>query len=293
MTSTCSWYRAPDRSHREVFTAASQRCQDVAVLTLITASVLNALERDGNHCLTEYILRFMPKDPHPLIEFITQFSTASTTPQLLCRFGSEYVDVTVALRTCVARQPISKHTSDEGFAIVACAWRGFAGSVAQVIETFARIQAVEHTRPIAWARLAGLLAVTRDGGSPCGLHGEIALPSDIDRRRNCRKKVYLEAVAQRACGVATVLVTDISIRGLGLDLLQNPCPGETVTIILHSGRRFSGTVVWCTSERAGVSFDQELHEQDPIFKFCGGPNRSAPFARRPRTTHLVQLRDPM
>ena len=281
-------------SYLRALASASQRCQDISVLTLITVSALNALERDPDQFLTEHILEFVPKEPSPVTDFILWHRTDPATYQLLYAFSLQYTDVTMALRTCIAKQANKKCIATDELVIVTRAWRRFAGRLVQVIERFAEVDVAEHSRQIAWSRLSGLLAVTRDGGAPCE-HGDgIVLPSDVDRRRNGRKRLDLKAVAQRTTGWAKVIVTDISIGGLGLDFMQNPCRGGIVAITLNSKMRtFAGTVVWCSGERAGVRFRQVLHELDPIFDLCAIPVRGTLLARQERPPHLVQSPEPI
>lgn len=59
-------------------------------------------------------------------------------------------------------------------------------------------------------------------------------------------------------------VRDVSQVGIGLEQAGKLTEGWMATIVLSTGRRFSGAVVWSKSRRAGIRFTVPLTPNDPL-----------------------------
>lgn len=57
---------------------------------------------------------------------------------------------------------------------------------------------------------------------------------------------------------------DVSQGGIGLEQVGKLTEGWMATIVLSTGRRFSGAVVWSKSGRAGFPFTVPLTPHDPL-----------------------------
>ena len=89
----------------------------------------------------------------------------------------------------------------------------------------------------------------------------VELPRTSDTRRSVREGVALAASAFALGRSRSVIVSDLSGEGALLDGRDLPMPGEDLLMIVGSLESF-GKVVWRTGEKAGILFDEAIHEAD-------------------------------
>ena len=65
----------------------------------------------------------------------------------------------------------------------------------------------------------------------------------------------------------TVLITDASSGGLGLDFTEGVKDGDYITVVLSTGRTFRGEIAWSAGTRSGIRFDEELPHNDILFSW--------------------------
>ncbi len=103
------------------------------------------------------------------------------------------------------------------------------------------------------------------GGTPClDGEGQIAIPDLPQRRQSARRTVCQPCTLTHNRVSAQAFVRDVSPGGFGLERVPQLVPKTVVEIELPSGRRFTGTVAWCSGSSAGVRFSRPLLPNDPL-----------------------------
>ncbi len=103
------------------------------------------------------------------------------------------------------------------------------------------------------------------GGTPClDTDGQIALPDLPQRRQSARRTVCQPCTLTYNRITAQAFVRDVSPGGFGLERVPQLVPKTQVEIELPSGRRFTGSVAWCSGSSAGVRFTRALLPNDPL-----------------------------
>lgn len=103
------------------------------------------------------------------------------------------------------------------------------------------------------------------GGTPClDRSGRIAIPELPQRRQSARRTVCQPCTLTYNRVTVQAFVRDVSPGGFGLERVSQLVPKTLVQIELPSGRRFTGTVAWCSGSSAGVRFTRPLLPNDPL-----------------------------
>jgi len=113
--------------------------------------------------------------------------------------------------------------------------------------------------------LNDLLLEVEKGGSPClGANDRIIIPVLPQRRRSSRRTLLQNCTLIYRNRAHRAFVQNISCGGLGLSRTPTLLRGEAVTVELHNGRRFSGSIVWSSGPFAGMRFTVPLSHRDPL-----------------------------
>lgn len=113
--------------------------------------------------------------------------------------------------------------------------------------------------------LGRLLIAAAKGQSPCmSGEGKPFLPALPQRRLASRRLLQQTATLTVGGRTTRVRVRDVSQGGLGLEQTGRLRENAVVTVALATGRRFTGTIVWCKANRAGIRFTIPLTPNDPL-----------------------------
>ncbi len=106
-------------------------------------------------------------------------------------------------------------------------------------------------------------------GIPAPNANTSTLPSDARKQRSFeRHDISMRALLHLRARYQSVLVRDVSPGGMKLEKAFGLMPGDIVTVELLSGRALQGKVMWSVAPFCGLAFEQPLHLQDPLLKFC-------------------------
>ena len=150
---------------------------------------------------------------------------------------------------------------------LAANWRLVAQSAADAVEDL-NVE-TEEWLPELYGLSAGilgrLLQAAASGQSPCiDAAGQPFLPALPQRRRSARRTLGEAATVTIAERSVRAYVRDVSQGGLGLEQAGKLPVGAIATVVIPSGRRFTGAVVWNKSGRAGLRFTVPLTPNDPL-----------------------------
>lgn len=81
--------------------------------------------------------------------------------------------------------------------------------------------------------------------------------ADICRRTDNREQVSLAGSAMALTRSRSIIVSDLSSEGAGLDGRDLPLPGEEVLVVIGSRDAFA-KVVWRRDDKCGVRFEETL-----------------------------------
>jgi len=84
--------------------------------------------------------------------------------------------------------------------------------------------------------------------------------ADICRRTDNREQVALAGSAMALTRSRSIIVSDLSSEGAGLDGRDLPPPGEEVLVVIGSRDAFA-KVVWRRDDHCGVRFDEALEPE--------------------------------
>ena len=87
----------------------------------------------------------------------------------------------------------------------------------------------------------------------------------IEKRENVRIPTEIAAHLHSNGQCQATLITDLSIKGAGLDGAIAVYPGDQVEIELDNGRRIKGQVAWWLMGSCGIRFSTPLSLNDVIF----------------------------
>lgn len=146
-------------------------------------------------------------------------------------------------------------------------WRLVCQSAANAVQALA--EETEDRLPDLYNLSAGilhrLLEAAAVGQSPCiTADGKPYLPPLPQRRRGARRSLQMPATLQHAGLTDKIFVRDVSQGGLGLEQVQRVSEGDAVTIVLETGRSFTGVIVWRKGSRAGIRLASPLSPNDPM-----------------------------
>ena len=150
---------------------------------------------------------------------------------------------------------------------LASAWRGACRSAAAAVSHLASETADEL--PELYELSAGVLGRLLDaaamGDTPClNGAGQPFLPALPQRRTSARRMLGQTALLTTAGRKVQAYVRDVSASGFGLEQVPVLDAGQAISIELETGRRFSGSVVWCKAGRAGMRLNRTLIPTDPL-----------------------------
>ena len=81
------------------------------------------------------------------------------------------------------------------------------------------------------------------------------------RRRFPRERVMLAGSAMSITRSRSVVIADVSAGGARLGGRDLPAPGDELLMVVGSTDR-TGTVVWCSGDKCGVSVDEPLADEN-------------------------------
>lgn len=249
--------------------ALKAEAETAATLAVVSASIANALDRAESARPSVRCLRtFSP----PELSLFSASATALIAEETAANLVPALQDF--AARISFARQMSLAFVSDLSSGArsidretLCHAWRKACSSAQRAIEALntelGQLTAVIAPEPPT--HLVAHLEEAASGHAPCvEPDGCVIVPGWAERRRSRRVKVDLSAEVHLGSAVAKARVFDLSAGGMGLIGLNNSRRGDSVTVALESGRRFRGTIVWVTGEKAGVRFQQALSPDDAL-----------------------------
>ena len=230
-----------NQSQRMLESAMSE-CQNLAVLSIVTGSVLNDLHARFRGFIPSHATQYMPATPVVLPHLFSENrgqACSFASVAIAAAISDDLAQAKALLRSSCstrnARRPINSDTMEA----VAHAWRAVAGRVLLAIFELERIS--EHfgavTEADALQRLTRLLMQVRDGGAPCVQNGQAVFPEGVQRRRSRRICLNSCGIVRCRAGALPILATDISTSGIGLDHAKCVSVGEIVSITIGK-RRF-------------------------------------------------------
>lgn len=172
------------------------------------------------------------------------------------------VALTVELRTNVA---VSRR--NEVLRLRICdLWQSASAAALPALYEMQDLEDLHHAMPAVATipNLCEALILARDGGLPFQDAGTPKLPEWAEQRLSRRYVLNAPAYMVRNGVRSNVVALNISIQGIGLDLVRKAQSGELISIELETGRKFVGTVMWCENNRAGVRFRKSLRPTDPL-----------------------------
>src|SRR3954454_14557773 len=84
--------------------------------------------------------------------------------------------------------------------------------------------------------------------------------ADICRRGDSREQVMLAGSAMALTRSRSIIVSDLSNDGAGIDGRDLPLPGEEVLVVVGSSEAFAN-VVWRRDDKCGVRFEEPLQPE--------------------------------
>ncbi|MBU2582584.1 MAG: PilZ domain-containing protein [Alphaproteobacteria bacterium] len=261
--------RLVDERLREMFEAARSEAENFGVLAAVVSCTLNDMNDAGASLVPNFVLGFIPSDPI-LLQNLRRLAGGCIPAGLDTHIEFLNAQIEVAkklLRGSVEERKsfLTLHEIDQ----LAHAWRGVCDHVIVVMAGLDALlpEVGGGSSQIDRFQLENGLVNARDGGSDLSLKRDFNFPSWAQKRRHRRVLLNDIGKAKVKGRTRTVLITDASAGGLGLDFTEGFEQGERITVILSTGRLFLGQVVWSAGTRAGVQFDQELSQNDILFSW--------------------------
>ena len=247
--------------------------QSAALLTAATTSAVNAMRQPGVvHTPTE-LQSYLP-DPNGMLFAMRVLERQSHLPS----------STTAAVSTFFASLDPALGEMERYFAdanligveramalhqfSLANIWRRASYTAAEAVTELAQVN--QACLPSLYELSAGilcrLLKAAAQGQSPCLMaNGQPFLPALPQRRRAARRILGQPATVTLDGTTQRVYARDVSQGGIGLEQVEIPLPaGEIAVVTLCTGRRFTGTVAWHKTRRAGISLTVPLAPNDPL-----------------------------
>jgi hypothetical protein len=113
--------------------------------------------------------------------------------------------------------------------------------------------------------LSKFLKEAATGSRTCvNQYGEVALPL-LPQRRRLQRYMLLQSCKIFSQGTASIaFAREVSKNGLGVDCERDFSLRDAVVVVLRSGRKMPGLIVWCKDGKAGIRFDNQLSDDDPL-----------------------------
>jgi len=259
----------PRERLQELYRAAQSENENFGVLAAVVSCTLNDLRNEGACALPRSMRGFMPGDP-VLLQNFRGLASGSLTAGLEMHLIYLIAQIDVAkrlLREYLADHKyfLTHHETDQ----LCHAWRGVCDHVLVVMADFdSLLGETEVDAPqIDRIRLEHSLVDAREGGTELSLNRNCSFPKWAQKRRH--RRVLLNDIGRAKIGgqVRSVLITDASAGGLGLDFTEGVRKGDSIAVTLSTGRTFRGQIVWSAGTRSGLQFDEELSHNDILFSW--------------------------
>jgi len=242
-----------------------------ALLTATIASVINAFNRGYSPRGEAAIRPYIPGEP-AIISVLRNGMLETDLNEDTVRLIIQFFDDLAPARLAIDRYISEANVLGEDRAValhlltLSTTWRRACQDALLAIR---QLHSDLHLLPAQYVSnsklLNNLLQDVIIGGSPClDARGEIALPDLPQRRQSARRTVCQSCTLTYNNLTAQAFVRDVSPGGFGLERVPQLVPKTMVEIELPSGRRFTGSVAWCSGTSAGVRFTRPLLPNDPL-----------------------------
>lgn len=247
--------------------------QGAGLLTAATTSAVNAMRQPGVVRAPNELQSYLP-DPNGMLFAMRVLERQSHLP----------LSTTAAVSTFFASLDPALGEMERYFAdanligveraialhqfSLANIWRRACYTAAEAVTELAQVN--QACLPSLYELSAGILGrllnAAAQGQSPCLMaNGLPFLPALPQRRRAARRILGQAATVTLDGNTQRVYARDVSQGGIGLEQVELQLPvGEIVIVTLCTGRRFTGTVAWHKTRRAGISLTVPLAPNDPL-----------------------------
>ncbi len=243
-----------------------------ALLTATITSVANALHVPGTTRTQAELQLYLPRDPAVLPSFRRWVREAGVSPNAAETVLAFFADLGPARRQ-IERYFTDANTIglDRAGALhrltLTSAWRGTCRGAAAAVRHLAT--ETEDDLPELYALSAGVLGRVLDaaasGDTPClNGAGQPFLPALPQRRTSARRMLCQTALVTTASLKVHAFVRDVSATGFGLEQMPVLDAGQSISVELETGRRFTGSVVWYKAGRAGMRLNRAITPNDPL-----------------------------
>jgi hypothetical protein len=244
------------------------------VLTAAVASIMNRLH-DASVVSSEADLApILPRDPTAMIAFRRFTAEGRMTPHTLGCVISYFAELESARHMTGRYFADARLIGPERAAVLhkltlAAAWRaacrGGAGAIAALDHEFEEILPGLYNLNVGI--LSRLLTSAAAGEVPLlDEKGQVFFPDLPQRRRSARRVLNEAAMLQYNGRAIRAIVRDVSEGGLGLIQVAPIEAGQIADVVLSSGRRMTGSVIWYRKGRAGLKFARQLTPNDPLLR---------------------------
>jgi len=247
--------------------------QGAGLLTAATTSAVNAMRQPGVVRAPNELQSYLP-DPNGMLFAMRVLERQSHLP----------LSTTAAVSTFFASLDPALGEMERYFAdanligveraialhqfSLANIWRRASYTAAEAVTELAQVN--QACLPSLYELSAGILGrllnAAAQGQSPCLMaNGLPFLPALPQRRRAARRILGQAATVTLDGNTQRVYARDVSQGGIGLEQVELQLPvGEIAIVTLCTGRRFTGTVAWHKTRRAGISLTIPLAPNDPL-----------------------------
>lgn len=247
--------------------------QGAGLLTAATTSAVNAMRQPGVVRAPNELQSYLP-DPNGMLFAMRVLERQSHLP----------LSTTAAVSTFFASLDPALGEMERYFAdanligveraialhqfSLANIWRRASYTAAEAVTELAQVN--QSCLPSLYELSAGILGrllnAAAQGQSPCLMaNGLPFLPALPQRRRAARRILGQAATVTLDGNTQRVYARDVSQGGIGLEQVELQLPvGEIAIVTLCTGRRFTGTVAWHKTRRAGISLTIPLAPNDPL-----------------------------
>lgn len=260
---------APLDPQAAITVACANEVVSTAVWTAMTTGIINRCYLHKGNSKISCLDGCVP--PHPVI-FVAasrELSQNKNVRRLIDRAKQFYdfleaarVALTVELRS----NPATSRRNEVLRLRICDLWQSASAAALPPLYEIQDLEDYHHAMPAVSTipQLCEALILAKDGGLPFHESGTPKLPEWAEQRLSKRYVLNTPAFMTRNGVRSSVIAVNISIQGIGLDLVPKGKPGELISIELETGRRFVGSVVWCENNRAGIRFRKALRPTDPL-----------------------------
>ncbi|MDH4982316.1 PilZ domain-containing protein [Hyphomicrobium sp. D-2] len=242
-----------------------------ALLTATIASAINAMKRTHGGLGEAELRPYIPGEPaivSVLRNGMLETDLNADTVRLVIQLFDDLTPARLALEHYFSEANAigAERAVTLNLLTLSTSWRR---SCQDALLAVRQLQSDIHRLPAQYTSnsklLNNLLQDAIMGGSPClDARGAIALPELPQRRQSARRTVCQPCTLTYNRQQSQAFVRDVSPGGFGLERVPQLIPTTIVQIELPSGRRFTGSVAWCSGSSAGVRFSRPLLPNDPL-----------------------------